>query len=139
MARGWTFDLADQRGIETDQARDQVIRSLAQKIQSARKKARVKDKITLYSARHQFAADAKAAGLSKAEIAALMGHRSIETAGEHYGRRSAGWTGDPDRVVGFRVVPGLEDVRSVQSINLSIEEALIGPKVPGIRLWAPAF
>jgi integrase len=45
---------------------------------------------TLYSARHQFAADAKAAGLSRAEVAALMGHGTDRTAGEHYGRGSSG-------------------------------------------------
>lgn len=41
---------------------------------------------TLYSARHGFAAEAKAK-FSKEEVAALMGHASIETAGRHYARR----------------------------------------------------
>ena len=44
---------------------------------------------TLYSLRHQFAADAKLSH-SPAEIAALMGHGSDKTATAHYGRRSAG-------------------------------------------------
>lgn len=45
---------------------------------------------TLYSLRHQFAADAKASGLTREELAALMGHAVDTTAGQHYGRRSAG-------------------------------------------------
>ncbi len=49
-----------------------------------------KMKITLYSGRHQFSANYKAAGFSRAEIAALMGHATDETAGQHYGRKKAG-------------------------------------------------
>lgn len=45
---------------------------------------------TLYSTRHQFAANMKKSGLSKAEVAALMGHRSDETAGIHYARTKMG-------------------------------------------------
>lgn len=41
---------------------------------------------TLYSLRHQVAADAKL-GSTQAEVAALLGHRSDATAGQHYGRR----------------------------------------------------
>lgn len=44
----------------------------------------------LYSFRHQFAADAKKAGRSRAEIAALMGHASDATASSHYGRTTSG-------------------------------------------------
>lgn len=46
--------------------------------------------ISLYSYRHQFAANAKQAGLTKAEVAALMGHGSDETAGRNYARRVSG-------------------------------------------------
>ena len=45
---------------------------------------------TLYSARHQFSADAKSAGWNRVEVAAGMGHASDRTAGEHYGRKAAG-------------------------------------------------
>lgn len=45
---------------------------------------------SLYSARHQFAANAKASGLTPAELAALMGHGVADTAAEHYGRRAHG-------------------------------------------------
>jgi len=45
---------------------------------------------TLYSGRHQFVADAKSAGLSKEEVAALLGHAVICTAGIHYGRKRWG-------------------------------------------------
>lgn len=49
--------------------------------------------ITLYSGRHQFAADAKSAGgvgLSRAELAALMGHASCLSALQHYAGRQVG-------------------------------------------------
>lgn len=49
-----------------------------------------KQYISLYSARHQFSANAKKNGFSLVQIAALMGHASIETPATHYGRRSAG-------------------------------------------------
>jgi integrase len=66
--------------------------------------------ICLYSARHQFAADAKKSGLDKVAIAALMGHASQETATTHYGRRTAGRRG-------FRVTADQADVARVQVLN----------------------
>lgn len=45
---------------------------------------------TLYSARHQFSADAKSSGLTREEIAAMMGHAVDRTAILHYGRKSSG-------------------------------------------------
>ena len=44
---------------------------------------------SLYSARHQWAANAKRI-YSKRVVAALAGHASVETAGIHYARRSRG-------------------------------------------------
>ena len=47
-------------------------------------------RLRVYDARHQFAADAKATlRLLDGEIAATMGHASIETAVVHYGKRKA--------------------------------------------------
>lgn len=46
--------------------------------------------ITLYSTRHQFAANAKSAGLTQRQVADLMGHASDQTAAAHYGRRVSG-------------------------------------------------
>ncbi len=45
---------------------------------------------TLYTGRHQFAANLKKAGYSRLEIAALMGHATDETAHSHYGKKKAG-------------------------------------------------
>jgi integrase len=47
-------------------------------------------RITIYTGRHQFAANLKRSGLSRAEVAALMGHGSDATAGRHYGKRRCG-------------------------------------------------
>lgn len=47
-------------------------------------------RVTLYSTRHQFSADAKASGLTREEIAALMGHAVDITATRHYGKKTAG-------------------------------------------------
>ncbi|MDN3517219.1 hypothetical protein QWY84_06340 [Aquisalimonas lutea] len=65
----------------------------------------------LYSARHQFAADAKAAGFSPIEIAAMMGHASAETAMIHYGKKRSGRSG------GCLVVPHVDDVAAVARLN----------------------
>jgi integrase len=45
---------------------------------------------TLYSLRHQFSANAKFSGATRAEIAAMMGHGSDATAGTHYAKRRSG-------------------------------------------------
>lgn len=52
---------------------------------------RRKKHITLYSTRHQFSANAKSSGFSRAEIAAMMGHAVDITAAIHYGRKKAGY------------------------------------------------
>lgn len=52
---------------------------------------------TLGSARHQFSADCKKRGVTKAELAALMGHATDETAGSHYGKKSMGTSGKPPK------------------------------------------
>jgi hypothetical protein len=58
---------------------------------------------SLYSGRHQFAADAKASGLAPEAIAALMGHAVTDTHQTHYGKRRCGRAGlivaaDPEDV-----------------------------------------
>lgn len=45
---------------------------------------------SLYSSRHQFAANAKSVGMTKTEVAALMGHAVDITAGFHYGKKKHG-------------------------------------------------
>lgn len=72
---------------------------------------RRKRHITLYSTRHQFSANAKSSGMSRLEVAALMGHAVDETAGEHYGRKQAG-----NEKIG--VVPLDEDVSRVRHITI---------------------
>jgi len=66
--------------------------------------------ISLYSARHQFSANAKYSGLALEQIAALMGHRSTETATAHYGRRAAGNGG-------LKVIVNPEEVARVRQLN----------------------
>lgn len=62
---------------------------------------------SLYSPRHQFTSNMKKAGLSRAEIAALMGHRSDYTATCHYGRR----------ISGFEVTPPTTPISEIQSVG----------------------
>lgn len=62
---------------------------------------------TLYSSRHQFSADAKYSGLSKAEVAALLGQASDETAGIHYARKSSGESA-------IKIAPLTSEVRTVR-------------------------
>jgi integrase len=49
-----------------------------------------KRRYALYSARHQFAANAKATK-SQEEVAELLGHRSVRTAQRHYAKRRSAW------------------------------------------------
>lgn len=67
-----------------------------------------KKNITLYSARHQFSADAKKSGLSPQAIAALMGHATDATAALHYGKRRSGRQG------GLKVQPLSSEVETVK-------------------------
>jgi integrase len=69
---------------------------------------------SLYSTRHQFAANAKSEGMSKAEVAALMGHAVDTTASMHYGKKKHG-SGK------CFVRPDVQEVQKVQinSVNRS--------------------
>lgn len=67
--------------------------------------------ITLYSPRHQFAADQKAAGSSKAAVAATMGHRKTGTAVRHYGRKRSGVAANA------RAKPAEADLKRVMAFN----------------------
>jgi hypothetical protein len=51
--------------------------------------------IALYTTRHQAIATMKAADKSIAEIAAILGHRGLRTAGKNYAGRRAGWKDVP--------------------------------------------
>lgn len=71
---------------------------------------RRKRHITLYSTRHQFSANAKSSGFSRAEVAAMMGHAVDITATIHYGRKQAGNES-------LSVNPTDEDVAKVRVID----------------------
>jgi integrase len=76
---------------------------------------------TLYSSRHQFSADAKSIGMTKGEVAALMGHAVDDTAGNHYGKKKHG------RGV-CNVTPNLDEVASVRQITPKAKVQNINPK-----------
>ena len=64
---------------------------LARYFTDAGKRALKRDKVpSFYTLRHQATANMKAAGMTKAEIAAVLGHASDSTAGRHYARRVSG-------------------------------------------------
>lgn len=71
---------------------------------------RRKKHITLYSTRHQFSANAKSSGFSRAEIAAMMGHAVDITASIHYGKKVSG-----NEKVG--ILPIDEDVNKVRNVD----------------------
>jgi hypothetical protein len=50
--------------------------------------------LTIGSTRHQFRANLAAAGYSREEVAAAMGHAVVRTAEAHYGRKNKGWHPD---------------------------------------------
>lgn len=66
-----------------------------------------KEKISLYSLRHQFSANAKMSGFTREEIAALMGHAVDDTATVHYAKKRSGHSvcmvmADPEEVKRIR-------------------------------------
>lgn len=77
---------------------------------------------SLYSSRHQFAANAKLEGLSKADIGAMMGHATDVTASQHYGRKIHGR-------FGFRSRPLPEEVDKVKCIHSNKSSQLKGNNV----------
>lgn len=79
--------------------------------------------VTLYSMRHQFSANAKASGFTREELAAMMGHAVDVTAGEHYGKKTAG-----HEMV--RVRPDPADVAAVRSVF----KARFTPPVPANKI-----
>lgn len=66
-------------------------------------------KISLYTLRHQFSANAKASGFTRVEIAAMMGHAVDDTATIHYGRKNAG----SDLI---RVIPEPSEVLRIKQV-----------------------
>ena len=79
-------------------------------------------RITIYSYRHTFSAEAKASlDLSRGEVAALMGHISTKTAVQSYARRSAKG--------GLKVRPTPESVEAV----LVKDKALSKPQKPDVK------
>lgn len=50
-------------------------------------------RITLKTARHQYTANLRAAGYSREERAAALGHAAADTSDQHYGKRNRGWRG----------------------------------------------
>lgn len=79
---------------------------------------------TLYTARHLFAANAKAK-LTKKEVAALMGHGAEVTAGRHYARRESS-TG------ALGVEPSAEDLQALDVRNAEVQKKT-GPGEDGFR------
>lgn len=65
---------------------------------------------SLYSWRHQMGSDLKASGMNACEVAAVMGHRSIESVNVYGNRRSAQNTRS-------NITPSKETVRYVERIN----------------------
>lgn len=78
---------------------------------------KMKKFLTLYSFRHQFSANAKSARLTKHEIAALMGHGSLETATTHYGKRKVGWFKESPEVFKSQIWAHEETLRAVFELN----------------------
>ena len=76
---------------------------------------------SLYSCRHQAVANWKSFGMSKMEIACLSGHRSIETATERYGRRTAGWQNIPENNI---VRPVKEDMERALQYEETLKKRL---------------
>lgn len=107
----WIILQIQNKGWSQDQWKQnlKVVRQTLNRIIRAHPKKFSKPSLTLYSARHQFGANAKSANLSLYEIAAMMGHLSIKTAWQHYGRKAKG---NPDKVAIMPVEAEVEKVKA---------------------------
>lgn len=90
------------------------------------------ERVTLYSARHQFSANAKASGFLPEELAAMMGHAVDITAARHYGRK----------VTGFEVVRVRPDPKEVERVRKIEWNKYVGPQsqpMPEIKNKGPVL
>lgn len=88
LALSWTGRVAAlAQRYEPRKAMDRLARYFT----DAGKRALKRDKVpSFYTLRHQATANMKAARMTRAEIAAVLGHASDSTAGRHYARRVSG-------------------------------------------------
>lgn len=75
--------------IESGLSQTTILNAVRQAIRLANVKTTAGKKVTLYSARHQFASNVKNTN-TKDVVANMMGHASINTAATHYGKRRYG-------------------------------------------------
>lgn len=105
--------MANEKKLPWAKHRHAIWRSFKKLVREGVRKGTIPPKhrhLTIYSARHQFAADAKKAmDVGAGEVAAAMGHNAVRTAVGGYGRRVSGGT--------FRlsVKPDAASVEAVQS------------------------
>ena len=112
-ALNWLLDFSDKQEFSAAEKRafiERVSKYLSQLYSSRKELKKYKSHVTLYSARHQFAANLKRQGFTLEEIAALMGHASIETNIRSYGKARYGHSG-----VAIEADP--EDLKRVQQLN----------------------
>lgn len=74
---------------------------------------------TLYTCRHQFSTNLKAANYTPAEVASLMGHSTDETATIHYGSKSKASGYSPTTDVEDLPIPYPPDVAKVKEVFMS--------------------
>jgi len=88
LALSWTGHIA---ALEKRYKPEKAMDRLARYFTDAGQRALKRDKVpSFYTLRHQVAANMKSAGMTKAEVAAVLGHASDSTAGRHYARRVSG-------------------------------------------------
>lgn len=80
---------------ETPEERAALLKRMAKRLRWAwdQEFGSLRPRITLYTARHQFAANLRAHRINAGAIAAMMGHSSDRTQQTHYGRGAHGKTG----------------------------------------------
>lgn len=88
-------------------------RQVMKKLITEKKVTKRWQKLRLYDCRHQFSANAKAIlNTAAGEVAAAMGHRSVETAVTHYGRRKYANAG------GLIVRPSSSSIAAVDNLTI---------------------
>jgi integrase len=110
----------------TDGRGDLVMRCMGHLLRNIRKDANA-PRLTLKTMRHQYTANLRAAGYSRNETAAALGHASADTSEQHYGKKNRGWRGlrrwiDIPKQLTDQVRPGAKTTAKLKRQSESIAQ-----------------
>jgi hypothetical protein len=107
----WIIERASKMSEEEWSRHQKHVKDTLLRVKKDNPVLRKKPQITLYSARHQFASDAKKNKIPEIEVAAMMGHARADTHLSTYGKARKGKSGN------FPIMPDPKDVAKVEALE----------------------